>query len=78
MKDLQNRFNSAAEHVQLLSKESVAESDLLQLYGLYKQATLCGEFKNATKPGFFDFKAKQKYYAWEKVATLGKIQIFLN
>ena len=71
MDELQNEFNSAAEHVQFSANQSaVAQSDLLILYGLYKQATCEGEFEKTARPGFFEFKAKEKYNAWASVAQL--------
>lgn len=69
MDDLQNKFNSAAEHIQLIAGQS-KQADLLQLYGLYKQATCHGDFATTPKPGFFDFKRKGKYHAWSHVAEL--------
>ena len=69
MDDFQNRFNSAAEHVQLIA-EQTSKSDLLKLYGLYKQSTCHGDFDSAPKPGFFDFKGKEKYNAWLQVSRL--------
>ena len=39
-----------------------SNEDLLQMYGLYKQATL-GD-NNDERPGGFDFKAVAKYEAW--------------
>lgn len=43
-------------------KNKPSDSDLLILYGLYKQATIgnC----NTNKPGFLDFKGKSKWESW--------------
>lgn len=43
-------------------KTTPADNDLLELYGLYKQA-LVGDC-NTDKPGFLDFKGKAKWEAW--------------
>lgn len=45
--------------------EKPSNDDLLTLYSLYKQATV-GDV-TGDKPGLFDFVAKAKYEAWEKV-----------
>ncbi|KAH8409544.1 hypothetical protein KR222_008169, partial [Zaprionus bogoriensis] len=57
-------FNQAAEDVKNLSS-TPADNDLLELYGLYKQA-LVGDC-NTDKPGFLDFKGKAKWEAWNKI-----------
>ncbi|KAG7906882.1 hypothetical protein KL907_002522 [Ogataea polymorpha] len=41
------------------------DDELLQLYGLYKQATV-GD-NTTEKPGVFDFKGKYKWEAWKKL-----------
>lgn len=43
-------------------KTTPSDNDLLELYGLYKQA-LVGDC-NTDKPGFLDFKGKAKWEAW--------------
>jgi len=45
--------------------EKPSNNDLLKLYSLYKQATV-GDV-TGDKPGVFDFVAKAKYEAWEKI-----------
>ncbi|XP_065366514.1 acyl-CoA-binding protein [Calliphora vicina] len=57
----QEEFNKAAEDVKNL-KTTPADNDLLELYSLYKQATV-GDC-NTDKPGFLDFKGKAKWEAW--------------
>ncbi|XP_005180914.1 acyl-CoA-binding protein [Musca domestica] len=57
----QGEFDKAAEDVKNL-KSSPADNDLLELYSLYKQATV-GDC-NTDKPGFLDFKGKAKWEAW--------------
>ena len=58
---LKNDFQKAAKDVQKLSKRP-SDKELLELYGLYKQATE-GDV-SGPKPGLLDFKAKAKYQAW--------------
>lgn len=41
------------------------DNELLELYGLYKQATV-GD-NNTEKPGMFDSKGKYKWEHWEKL-----------
>ena len=41
-----------------------SDDELLELYSLYKQATM-GD-NNTDKPGFLDFKGKAKWEAWNK------------
>lgn len=58
---LQEDFDLAAENVKKL-KETPADGDLLELYGLFKQATV-GDV-NTDRPGMLDFKGKAKWDAW--------------
>lgn len=58
---LQEDFDKAAENVKKL-KETPADGDLLELYGLFKQATV-GDV-NTDRPGMLDFKGKAKWDAW--------------
>lgn len=58
---LQEDFDKAAEDVKNL-KTTPADGDLLELYGLYKQATV-GDV-NTERPGMLDFKGKAKWDAW--------------
>ncbi|XP_001356518.2 acyl-CoA-binding protein [Drosophila miranda] len=60
MAELQE-FNQAAEDVKNLNT-TPADNDLLELYSLFKQATV-GDC-NTDKPGFLDFKGKAKWEAW--------------
>ncbi|KOX78988.1 Acyl-CoA-binding protein, partial [Melipona quadrifasciata] len=57
------RFNKAAEEVKELSAPP-SDADLLELYSLYKQATV-GDC-NTTRPGMLDFRGKAKWDAWDK------------
>ncbi|BET00346.1 Acyl CoA Hypothetical protein protein [Nesidiocoris tenuis] len=58
---LEEDFTKAAEDVKNL-KETPKDADLLELYSLYKQATV-GDC-DTPKPGMFDFKGKAKWEAW--------------
>ena len=42
----------------------------LEIYGLFKQATV-GDV-NTARPGMLDFKGKAKWDAWEKVKGMGQ------
>ncbi|XP_058445080.1 acyl-CoA-binding protein [Malaya genurostris] len=54
-------FEQAAENAKNL-KVTPPDADLLEIYGLYKQATV-GDC-NTDKPGMLDFKGKSKWEAW--------------
>ncbi len=56
-----DRFLSAAERVKNLSQRP-SDSQLLQLYALFKQATE-GDVSGET-PGMFDFRGMAKFNAW--------------
>lgn len=55
------QFNQAAEIVKKL-RQKPAQEELLQLYGLFKQATI-GD-NNKEKPGMFSFTEGYKWDAW--------------
>lgn len=55
-------FDQALKEVRKLS--DLSNDQLLQLYGLYKQATE-GDV-HGPKPGMLDLKGKAKYQAWSK------------
>ncbi|CAH2304945.1 Acyl- -binding [Pelobates cultripes] len=57
----QAEFDQAASDVKKL-KSTPCDSDMLALYGLYKQGT-CGDV-NTERPGMFDLKGKAKWDAW--------------
>ena len=59
---LQDRFEAAMTKARGLSNQS--NETLLDLYGLYKQATE-GNVKGEAPSGF-DFRGAAKYAAWEK------------
>lgn len=62
MSELASQFALAQEQVNTLTERPTNE-ELLQLYGLYKQASE-GDV-NGPKPGMFDLKGKAKYQYWE-------------
>uniref|UniRef100_A0A7S3QZJ8 ACB domain-containing protein n=1 Tax=Dunaliella tertiolecta TaxID=3047 RepID=A0A7S3QZJ8_DUNTE len=66
---LDDTFEQAADFV-ATHTSSLLQEDLLHLYGLYKQATEgpC----NATKPAFWDLRAKSKWNAWSKLGDMTK------
>jgi diazepam-binding inhibitor (GABA receptor modulating acyl-CoA-binding protein) len=62
-------FIAAAEAVQNLPTKP-DDKTLLQLYGLYKQATV-GDI-NTPRPGLFDVKGKAKWDAWKENEGMSK------
>jgi diazepam-binding inhibitor (GABA receptor modulating acyl-CoA-binding protein) len=63
MDDLKSRFEKAAKEAQSLRKRPDNDT-LLQLYALYKQATV-GDV-SGKRPGFTDMVGRAKYDAWTK------------
>ncbi|CAH8601838.1 unnamed protein product [Schistosoma rodhaini] len=59
--DITKEFDSHAEKVKKL-KAKPNDHDLLELYALYKQATV-GD-NNTSSPGILDLKGKAKWNAW--------------
>jgi len=53
---------------------SIGQSELLELYGLYKQVTCFGEFDSAVKPSFWRFGECRKYWSWERNSKLSKYE----
>jgi len=74
MTDKYSNFIDAAERVKSL-KVKPSNDDLMQLYGLYKQATI-GDI-NIQKPGFWDVKGQTKYDAWAVYKTMPKEKAML-
>ncbi|ABY33317.1 MAG: acyl-CoA-binding protein [Chloroflexus sp.] len=64
MSDLQAAFERAAQEVQQLPRRPDNET-LLQLYALYKQATV-GDVQGS-RPGVLDMTGRLKYDAWAKL-----------
>uniref|UniRef100_A0A1B0DKX9 Uncharacterized protein n=1 Tax=Phlebotomus papatasi TaxID=29031 RepID=A0A1B0DKX9_PHLPP len=58
---LKEDFDKAAEEVKKL-KASPSNEDLLELYALFKQATV-GDC-NTARPGMLDLKGKAKWDSW--------------
>lgn len=65
-------FNKAAAAIKASANENIKMTDdeLLQIYSLFKQATV-GD-NNTNKPGMLDFKGKAKWEAWNKVKGKSK------
>ncbi|XP_054007250.1 acyl-CoA-binding protein-like [Hylaeus anthracinus] len=66
---LDERFNKAAEEVKELSSQP-SDNDMLELYSLFKQATV-GDC-NTSRPGMLDFKGKAKWDAWDRKKGLSQ------
>ncbi|KAH8398758.1 hypothetical protein KR222_002712, partial [Zaprionus bogoriensis] len=60
---LLQQFNAAAEKVKSLTKRP-SDAEFLELYALFKQATV-GD-NETSKPGLLDLKGKAKWEAWTK------------
>lgn len=78
MSDLKAQFDEAARDAQKLSKRPDNDT-LLQLYGLFKQATT-GDV-TGKRPGFTDLVGRAKYDAWAKVKGMDKdsaMQTYIN
>ena len=58
---LDERFNQAAEKVKNLPKKP-SDSELLEIYALFKQASV-GD-NTTDRPGMLDLKGKAKWDAW--------------
>ena len=69
MTDLEAQFQAAAQQAQQLPARPDNET-LLQLYALYKQATV-GD-ASGKRPGRFDLVGRAKYDAWSSLAGLSR------
>ncbi|XP_042619158.1 acyl-CoA-binding protein-like isoform X1 [Cyprinus carpio] len=67
--DTRAEFQKAAEEVKQL-KTKPTDAEVLDIYGLYKQATL-GDV-NTARPGMFDFTGKTKWDAWDAKKGMSK------
>lgn len=67
MSDLEPQFREAADAVKRL-KSRPSDSELLELYALFKQATV-GD-NTESKPGMFQLKERAKHEVW--LARKGK------
>ncbi|KAL4616622.1 diazepam-binding inhibitor [Arapaima gigas] len=65
----QAEFDKAAEEVKQL-KAKPADDEMLEIYSLFKQATV-GDV-NTARPGMLDFTGKVKWDAWEKKKGMSK------
>ncbi|XP_034042638.1 acyl-CoA-binding protein isoform X2 [Thalassophryne amazonica] len=67
----EEKFNKAAEEVKVL-KQKPTDDEMLQIYSLYKQATV-GDV-NTARPGMIslDFTGKAKWDAWDKRKGMSK------
>lgn len=66
---LEEEFLSAQQRVNNLARRP-SDQQLLELYGLYKQATL-GDI-TGDRPGGFDFKGRAKWEAWKQRRGLSR------
>lgn len=71
MSELKERFEQAAREVQNLARRPDNDT-LLNLYGLYKQAT-AGD-ASGKRPGFTDPAGRAKFDAWTKRKGLNQEQ----
>ena len=67
MSEIRKQFEAAARDVKSLPDEP-GTHDLLELYALYKQATV-GDVSGA-RPSAFDVRARAKHDAWAKAKGL--------
>jgi len=61
MSDLEINFQKTVECIKTLSQD-LSNEELLELYGLYKQATLGNN--NTNKPSIFNYKGLKKWQSW--------------
>ncbi|XP_041120022.1 acyl-CoA-binding protein-like [Polyodon spathula] len=62
-------FDKAAEEVKKL-KSQPSDQEMLEIYSLFKQATV-GDV-NTARPGMLDFKGKAKWDTWESRKGMSK------
>ncbi|XP_058797249.1 acyl-CoA-binding domain-containing protein 6-like [Phymastichus coffea] len=67
--DLEETFNKAASHLQMLVSK-LDTGQLLGFYGLYKQAT-CGPC-DTPAPSWYQMQAKHKWEAWKSLGDMSK------
>ncbi|XP_057326811.1 acyl-CoA-binding protein homolog [Microplitis mediator] len=66
---LDQEFEKAAEDIKSLTKRP-SDDELLELYGLFKQATV-GDVDTA-RPGMLDLKGKAKWDRWNSKKGISK------
>jgi len=69
MSDIEKDFEKHSKNIKKIKKKP-SDSDLLILYGLYKQS-IVGNC-NTTRPGFLDFKGKSKWDSWNNYKGTSK------
>ncbi|XP_066601604.1 acyl-CoA-binding domain-containing protein 6-like [Prorops nasuta] len=69
LEDLEETFNRAAKHLQTIIS-GLSTGQLLNFYGLYKQAVIgpC----NTAKPSWYQTQAKQKWEAWKSYGEISR------
>uniref|UniRef100_A0A7I4YCR7 Acyl-CoA-binding domain-containing protein 6 n=1 Tax=Haemonchus contortus TaxID=6289 RepID=A0A7I4YCR7_HAECO len=67
---LETQFQSASAYLPSIVGK-LERSDLMQFYGLYKQAT-AGPAQPAERPSFFDAKGRLKFDAWAQLGNMSK------
>jgi acyl-CoA-binding protein len=68
--ELKEQFEAAVANSKTLAQKP-ANDVLLNLYSLYKQASL-GDVSNDSPTNPFDFVARAKYDAWEELKGISK------
>ncbi|KAF4524739.1 hypothetical protein B566_EDAN013807 [Ephemera danica] len=68
---IESKFERAARHLQMIAA-NLDSANLLEIYGLYKQAT-CGP-NNTQQPSWFNVTAKRKWEAWKSLGDLSKVE----
>lgn len=68
--ELKEQFEAAVTNSKTLAQKP-ANDVLLNLYSLYKQATV-GDVSNDAPTNPFDFVARAKYDAWEELKGISK------
>ncbi|XP_034939337.1 acyl-CoA-binding domain-containing protein 6 [Chelonus insularis] len=73
--ELEEKFSRAANHLQSMVSK-LDSTQLLEFYGLYKQATVgpC----NTSRPGWLQTQAKYKWDAWNALGDLSKEDAMIN
>jgi len=61
---LEEDFQAAVDLVSNKINKTLSNDELLEVYALYKQATV-GDV-NTSRPGLMDFKGKAKWDAWNE------------
>ncbi|HEY0255378.1 MAG TPA: acyl-CoA-binding protein [Kofleriaceae bacterium] len=68
MDDLEQRFAAAQARIKPVT--GLGNDVMLEMYGLYKQATV-GDV-TGSRPGMLDLKGRAKFDAWTKLAGTSK------